>query len=313
LTLGWAVAHRMAMLVANQAHRDTGVARDEYVDVFAALRAAGVCCLAKPLHNMAGAYAAPELGGPVVLLSSNLDEITMRHTAAHELGHHVFGHGSKMDERVDPDGGGLGGSWPEEEKLAEAFAPWFLMPLPAVRRAIQRAGIGRPTAPEDVHQLACWLGTTYAGTARHLVNLQMITPGQASALVRSWRAGSQRVRAALCGSAGPPPGRIWMIRAEASQAVLHVLPGDTLVYRSGELPEVLPPGLAVRSDPQLSLDPRAAVTVTAALTQVTALIIRSADGDADVAVTLIPRPDRSGIDSAWRPPMEPAEAGTEAI
>jgi hypothetical protein len=187
------------------------------------------------------------------------------------------------------------------------------MPLPAVRRAIQRAGIGQPTAPEGVHQLACWLGTTYAGTARQLVNLRILTAAQASALVRSWRAGSQRIRAALCGSATPPPGRVWMIRAEASGAALHVLPGDTLVFPSGDLPDPLPLGLAVHSDPQLSLDPGAAVTVTAALTDVTALTTRSAGGRAGIEVALIPRPERGGIDTVWRPNKKPADLDVEAI
>lgn len=300
------------MLVANQAHRDTGVVRGEYVDVFAALRAADVCCLAKPLQGLAGAYAAPELGGPVVLLSSGLDEMTMRHTAAHELGHHVFGHGSKMDERVDPDSDGLGGSWPEEEKLAEAFAAWFLMPLPAVRTAIRRSGADRSLTPEDVHQLACWLGATFAGTARHLVNLRMLAPGQASALVRSWRARNRKIRAALCGSATTPPGRVWVIRPEASQADLHVLPGDTLVYPAGELPDPLPPGLVLRSDPQLSLDPKTAVTVTGALTVTTGLTARSAGGQGDIAITLTPPPDRRGIDTAWRSRDESPSPGREA-
>lgn len=292
----------MAMMVANQAHRDTGAARDEYVDIFAALQAAGVCCVAKPLRGLAGAYAAPEVGGPVVLLSSGLDEMTMRHTAAHELGHHVFAHGSKMDERVDPDGGSLGGPWPDEEKLAEAFAAWFLMPLPAVRTAARRARIDQPTEPEHVHQIACWLGTTFAGTARHLANLKMIEPEQATRLVRAWRARSGKTKAALCGSAVPPQGRVWVIRAEASQADLHVITGDTLVCAAGKLPAPLPQGLAMRADPQLSIDSRAAVfVVTAALTRATDLTIQSADGQTGIAVTLIPPPNRSGIAGAWRP------------
>jgi Zn-dependent peptidase ImmA (M78 family) len=309
LTLNWAVAHRMTMMVANQAHRDTGVARDEYVDIFAALQAAGVCCLAKPLRGLAGAYAAPELGGPVVLLSSGLDEMTMRHTAAHELGHHVFGHGSKMDERVDPDGGSLGGRWPDEEKLAEAFAAWFLMPLPAVRAAIRRAGIDRPALPEHVHQIACWLGTTFAGTARHLANLRMITPEQATGLVRTSRVRSTKVRAALCASAVPPQGRVWMIRAEANQANLHVIPGDTLVCAAGQLPNPLPQGLAMRSDPQLNIDSLAAVGVTAALTRATNLNVQPANGKTGIAVTLIPPPNRTGIASTWRPRDE--QPGTD--
>jgi len=64
LTFNWAVAHKMATMAANHAHDDTGVARDEYVDVFAALQAGGIFCIAKPLQGLAGVYAAPASGGP---------------------------------------------------------------------------------------------------------------------------------------------------------------------------------------------------------------------------------------------------------
>ena len=71
---------------------------------------------------------------------------------------------------------------PDEEKLAEAFAAWFLMPLPAVASAMRRMGISRPRGPEDVHQIACWLGTSFAGTARHLVNLQLADTHEGGAM-----------------------------------------------------------------------------------------------------------------------------------
>ena len=204
MTLGWAVAHRMAMMAANHAHDDNNVARHEYVDVFAALRAADICCIGKPWRGtLAGAYAGEELGGPVVMVNSKLDDVTVRHTASHELGHHCFGHGSKMEESIDPDSGSLGGWLPDEEKLAEAFAAWFLMPLPAVQAAMRRSGISRPSSPEDVHQLMCWLGASFAGTARHLVNVQLADPGEAEQWARTWRNNSGRIRASICGSRTP--------------------------------------------------------------------------------------------------------------
>lgn len=300
MTIPWAVAHRMAMMAANHAHQDTGMARDDYVDVFTALRKAEICCIAKPLRGLAGAYADKNDGGPVVLLNSSLDEVTMRHTAGHELGHHVFGHNSREDRMADLDVASLGEPLPNEEKLAEAFAAWFLMPLPAVQSAMRRSGISKPRRPEDVHQVACWLGTSFAGTARQLGNLQLAHMQQAEEWTRAWHNGSARMRAALCGSRTPPPGRVWSIRSGAHGAYLHVLPGDTLVYPGGELPCALPPGLAVHSDDQLSLDSPMAVTITRALSQPCRLTV-SESGTA-IAVTLVPPPVRSGIDTTWRAP-----------
>ena len=275
----------------------------EYIDVFAALHAAGICCIGKPWRNLAGAYAGEELGGPVVMVNSMLDEVALRHTAGHELGHHCFGHDSRMEESLDPYAGSLGRRLPDEEKLAEAFAAWFLMPLPAVRTVMRRLGISRPRGPEDVHQIACWLGTSFAGTARHLVNIQLADTHEAEQWARAWRNGNDRIRAGMCGSRTPPPGRVWVIRPEANATRLHVLPRDTLVCPDGELTDPLPPGLTARPDQQLSLEPRPAVTITGAVPQPCQLTV-TASGDA-VTLTLILPPRREGIDSTWRVPQYP--------
>jgi len=299
LTLGWATANKITMITANQAHRDTGVGRDDYVDVFGALAAKDVCCMAQPLSKLAGAYFSADSDGPAVLLNSCLDEVTIRHTAAHELGHHVLGHATRTDERIDPYAG-LTGPMPKEEKLAEAFAAWFLMPLPAVQTAIRRAGIRRPARAEDVHQVACWLGTSFAGTARHLANLRLATTQQTSEWVHAWRAKSSRIRAALCGHGIRPEGRVWMLGPPAHGASLHIVPGDTLVFTAVELPDPLPHGLAVKAYQQMSLDDRTAAVVTDGLTVPTELTVktlgeagsRSRSAHRPCAEASIPRGDR---------------------
>jgi hypothetical protein len=300
VTLNWSVAHRMTMMIANQAHRDLGIARDDHVDVFAALRAAGICCLAQPFPNLAGAYAGPEANGPAVMLNSRMDEITMRHTAGHELGHHVLGHGSTVDEDIDPDGSTLGGSWPDTEKLAEAFAAWFLMPLPAVEIALRRSGLSKPTSPADVHQVACWLGTSFAGTARHLVNLRKARAAQAEAWTRSWYQSGPKIRSQLSGSAGLPAGRVWTVSSHADGAGLHVLPGDTLIFEGGQISEPLPRGLERLDVRQLTLEPRDAAAVTEELTVAAELAATMAANPGDLTITLIPAPVRLGRDDAWR-------------
>jgi hypothetical protein len=297
LTLNWAVAHRMAMMAASHAHDDARVARDDYVDVFVALKATDICCMGKPLSGLAGAYYSPEANGPGVLVNSALDEITLRHTAAHELGHHVFGHGSKMDEPVDMNAGALGGRLPDEERLAEAFAAWFLMPIPAIHTAMQRAGVGHPGCPEDVHQIACWLGTSYTGTVRHLVNIQEADQQEADRWTRAWRNGSARIRAGMCGSQGPPPGRVWIIRPEADGATLHVLPQDTLICANAEIMHPLPSFLRQVAEAQLSFEPKAAVTVTEQMHEACRLTITTTDST--ITINLIPAPKRNGIDTAW--------------
>ncbi|GAA3123412.1 ImmA/IrrE family metallo-endopeptidase [Nonomuraea salmonea] len=135
--MNWDVAHRVASMAAVQAHRDLGVDRLQYVDVYAALRRAGVIGMARPMARLFGVYVSPQDNGPAVLLNENLDIIAQRHTAAHELGHHRLGHRSAYDQELDRATRWGDGTWPDEEKIAEAFAAWFLMP-PAVRASSAR-------------------------------------------------------------------------------------------------------------------------------------------------------------------------------
>lgn len=303
--MDWPTIHKMAMIRASQFLRDTGTEGSEYIDVFAAMVAAKVPCMAQRLDGLAGAYVGPASGGPAIMVNSAIGEIPMRHTAGHELGHHAFGHESRLDEQADPDHGTLGTLLPDEEKIAEAFAAWFLMPRQAVLAAMRRAQVGQPSTPIDVHQISCWLGTSFAGTARHLANLHLADDRQAREWTRAWHNGGTRIRAALAGTQQSPPERIWIIRPAADQAILRVLPGDCLVCPDEYMPEGLPRGLEERTE-QLALEPHATLNVTSALTQETRLDMQAPGGSSPISIVLVPPPLRLGIDYAWQPRQDPS-------
>src|SRR4051812_12910561 len=110
------------MLRAPQVHRDLDIDRGSYVDVFAALEKAGIFCLGRALPRLFGFYYAASDDGPAVLLNATLDEIHLRHTAAHELGHHFFDHGTRSDTNLDIAGAQPGRGWTPVEMQAESFA-----------------------------------------------------------------------------------------------------------------------------------------------------------------------------------------------
>jgi hypothetical protein len=302
----WKTAHQMAMLRAAQVLRGAGAEGSDYIDFFAVLAAAGVPCMAQPLDGLAGAYVGPASGGPAVMVNSDLGEVALRQTAAHEAGHHVFGHHDRLDERADPDHGTLGTPLPDEEKVAEAFATWLLMPRRAVLAAMRRAQVTRPATAADVHQVACWLGTSFAGTARHLVNLRLAGATQAAAWTREWHGRGPRIRAALAADPGSAPDRVWLIGPAADRAVLHVLPGDCLMCPGGYAPEQLPCGLRQRAQGQPVLEDRIPLDVTAALAGRSRLDLRGPDGCPPLALTFLSPPVRLGIDSAWQPRQPPS-------
>ncbi len=114
--------------------------------------------------SMEGVYAA--LAKPSIILSS-LRPLTRRaFTCAHELGHHVFGHGSTIDELKDE---AECEAFNPVEFLVEAFAGYLLMPAQGVKRAFSSRKIRMESAtPEEIYTVASSFGVGYKTLIGHL-------------------------------------------------------------------------------------------------------------------------------------------------
>jgi Zn-dependent peptidase ImmA (M78 family) len=295
-------------MAAVQAHAELGVDRTRYVDVFAALRADGLIGMAQPMPRLFGVYHSPADNGPAVLLNSTLDIVTQRHTAAHELGHHRFEHRSAYDQELDRSTGWGDGSWPQEEKVAEAFAAWFLMPRPAVLAALERIGVPRPQVPEHAYQVARWLGASYAGVVRHLVRLRLLTRDRCTSWLKVQPAA---LKSSLSGGAVlPSRAHVHAVGAGAHDATVHVDAGDLIVLHlpgasSVSLPDQVVPAAPPRSDSALSSpdssEARAVrvLEVTGALTDPVALTAEVPGHGEPFRLTVVRQAPRSGVDDIW--------------
>jgi hypothetical protein len=85
---------------------------------------------------------------------------------AHELGHHVFGHGSTLDElKAD---GEEDRTFKPDEFLVNAFAGYLLMPRLAVVNAFRLRGWKAEDAiPEQFFVVSCSLGVGYETLSNH--------------------------------------------------------------------------------------------------------------------------------------------------
>jgi Zn-dependent peptidase ImmA (M78 family) len=102
-----------------------------------------------------------------------------RFTAAHELGHVFFEHGSRIDEVLEAAQDSCALS--DEELLADAFARFLLMPPRAVRRAVG----GDPITPEGLFAASCYLGVGYETLVRQMtMSLNMIPRSQQEQLLK---------------------------------------------------------------------------------------------------------------------------------
>jgi Zn-dependent peptidase ImmA (M78 family) len=104
---------------------------------------------------------------PARILLSSLRPVPRRAvTCAHELGHHLFGHGSTIDQLQEDD---RADSDKPDEVLANAFAAFFLMPSVGLRGAFSRRGWTLATAtPIQMFTIACEFGVGYATLINHL-------------------------------------------------------------------------------------------------------------------------------------------------
>ena len=107
---------------------------------------------------------------PIILVSALRPAGRQATTAAHELGHHVFGHGTRIDQYIaDSDENNNSSADTEEERLANAFASFFLMPKPAVEHGFRVRGYvaDSPTA-RQVYTVSGWLGVGYGTLIHHM-------------------------------------------------------------------------------------------------------------------------------------------------
>ncbi len=104
---------------------------------------------------------------------------------AHELGHHVFGHGSTFDE-LQADGAAERPFNPDEF-LVNTFAAHLLMPRLAVASAFTTRGWKAEEAtPEQCFIVSCSLGVGYETLANHLVyGLQVVSRSRSDSLLKT--------------------------------------------------------------------------------------------------------------------------------
>lgn len=291
--MNWLVAHRVAGIAAANLRGRLGLPEDQYVDAFAALDSCGLMVLAEPMPRLFGHYIPPgpkRHGG--ILLNSTMDEATIRHTAAHELGHAEMQHDRCLAEDFETFAMAGPQQWPDEEKQAEAFAAWFLMPIRAVKTTLTRLGLDVPREAADAYQLSLHLGTSYRGTVRHLVHLRMVAPGVA----RGWTAiPPARLRARLCGQNRDVPARVWDLTGLTEGGRLPVEPGDRLIVRApwlGKNPEFTgPDGLTMRTDPHaLALGEGVEFDIEGCIETESTLTVTSRSRRETWSITLMPTP-----------------------
>lgn len=231
----WADAHLRAGALAAETRADLGIANDRPVDVFSVVEQLGLVLAFAPLGRVSGLYL-PGGRSSGILIHEGHPRTRQRYTAAHELGHHVFGHSAEIDS--DPEAALQRDTlerWPDREKEAEAYGAWLLMPRPLLRAGLRELDISEIQSPLDVYALSLWLGTSYTATVSQLATTQIL----GRTLAESWRKIPPRdLKRRLVGEFAPNDLRndVWWLDARHTWSPIEARPGDRLVITLDEIP-----------------------------------------------------------------------------
>ena len=212
---------------ALQVRAQAGIGSADSLCVYDLAECLGVEVRLVALANMEGMYC--QAARPHILVSALRPAGRQVYTCAHELGHHVFRHGNRIDEMV-PDRAPKALRDPDEF-LAECFAGILLMPKTAVNSAFhRRAWDPNQCTPIQILEIAGCFGVGYQTLIHHMSRALDILPMQLAETLE--RLSVAKVRGQVLGEPCPHDlfivNRSWMSRpADLQIDDLIILPSGS--------------------------------------------------------------------------------------
>jgi Zn-dependent peptidase ImmA (M78 family) len=219
----------MATAKALQVRKRGNIPLWEPVAVYDLAERLGVDMRFIDVPSMEGAYCMAE--HPTIIVSSLRPPGRQFFTGAHELGHHIFGHGDQYDEFVD---GRQEQTYDDpDEFAADCFAGALLMPKIAVDRAFSLRNWDPKTCrPENMYVVATYLGVGYTTLIHHMQHtFGTLNTARVSDLIRT---SAQSLRASLLGQECSEYLVVadiqWTGRAiDVKESDFILLPSDTII------------------------------------------------------------------------------------
>ena len=235
------------MQASISARKKAGADMKSPICIYGACEAHGVTVRFNDI-NMEGMYdRTPK---PRIHISALRPLARRAFTCAHELGHHVFGHGSTIDELRDDHL--RNSSRPPEEVMADAFAAFTLMPTLGLREAfVKRRLDPNHASAEELYAIACNFGVGQATLVNHLAfGIGMISQARRDSLGQIT---PKMIRTQLLGEVVSEhltvADRHWNAATlDAEQGSLLLLPAGVVVDTAILMPErILPEGRLFRA------------------------------------------------------------------
>lgn len=154
----------------------------EPINIFDACDTLGVTVRFVPV-SMEGMYVIRDSANPDILLSSLRPFARRVYTCGHELGHHLFGHGTRIDGLTEE--GASKAVYDDEEYLVDMFAGALLMPIAGIEAAFAKRGwkLGYAT-PIQFYTISSIFGIGYRTLITHCKVNGLISELKAAGLLK---------------------------------------------------------------------------------------------------------------------------------
>lgn len=152
---------RKAVLAALKERQNAGVGDETPICPYDFALNGGAAVRFVSASSLEGMY---ERQSDTIIISSLRPRGRQAFTCAHEYGHHLFGHGTHIDELPEE----RKAPRPREELLADRFAGFLLMPRLAILAGFKKRSIQPENCtPEQAYAISCWLGVSYEAFLTH--------------------------------------------------------------------------------------------------------------------------------------------------
>ena len=223
---------REAMYKALQVRKAARIKPWEPICVFDLVEENGIEVWFVEAPSLEGMHCRKSKSKSVIFLGSERPLGRKAFTCAHEYGHNVFGHGTKIDS-VEEELGRKKGFQPEEY-LANSFAGFLLMPKLAVENAFSSRDwdIASPS-PIEIYTIAGYFAVGYSTLVNHMAyTLRVLSRPITRELLKKQ---PKDIRAALLGH--PRDGNLVIVDMKWKRDSIDIEVGDLILLETRSLCE----------------------------------------------------------------------------
>ena len=183
------------------------------------------------LSSLEGIYSPTPR--PVIVLGSERPAGRRSYTCSHEIGHHEFKHGARLDDCVNKS---ISANDDPDEILADMFAAFLLMPKTSIQKALKIRNIKtQRIEPLQIFRMASYLNVGYGSLINHMTwTLDMLNKQQCKILLKTQ---PKEIKSIFGGS---PQGEVILVDELWNECPVDLEVGDILVLQKDAIVEQTP-------------------------------------------------------------------------